>query len=365
MEAFQELSAELKMTIAIGAPMVSDAGVEIGANLFDADGHYRTYTKQRLHEDEFPFFVANAANPHVTLTHEKSVFLGICHETMFEAPFEEAAKAEAEAYIALVAKPANGVERGAKHYAAMAKKHQLPVLMANAVGACEGFESRGESAIWGPKGELLGALSADEEGLLFFDFERARGCTLQIQRAEPEDEDALIELYARAGKALLKGGIDQWDASYPDRPRIHQDIQRGEAFVLRFGEQVRGAIVLNAEADEEYDEVTWQGRDSDALIVHRLAIAPKDQGAGFAQDLMRFAFEHAQERAFQSIRLDVFSENTRAIGFYERLGFERRGQIHFPRREAPFYCFEKALTVPPSSPLGTPGGGSKPPSENG
>jgi ribosomal protein S18 acetylase RimI-like enzyme len=58
---------------------------------------------------------------------------------------------------------------------------------------------------------------------------------------------------------------------------------------------------------------------------------------------MDFAENYAAEKGFSSIRLDAYSGNSRALNLYERRGFRRVGQFFSPRRELPFYCYEKVL----------------------
>ncbi len=47
----------------------------------------------------------------------------------------------------------------------------MTVLMANAVGPCDNFESAGKTSIWSNKGLLLGQLNDTHEGILIIDTE--------------------------------------------------------------------------------------------------------------------------------------------------------------------------------------------------
>ena len=57
------------------------------------------------------------------------------------------------------------------HYPKIAKKHAFPVACVNNIGFCDNFYGAGQSAIWNEKGDLIAALSKDQEGLLLYDFE--------------------------------------------------------------------------------------------------------------------------------------------------------------------------------------------------
>ena len=68
------------------------------------------------------------------------------------------------------------------------------------------------------------------------------------------------------------------------------------------------------------------------------------QGQGYAQQLMSLAEEQARQQGFESIRLDTFSQNPRNQQFYEQRGYQRLGNIYFPKQsEHPFYCYELLL----------------------
>jgi len=56
---------------------------------------------------------------------------------------------------------------------------------------------------------------------------------------------------------------------------------------------------------------------------------------------MNFAEEYAIENNYKSIRLDAYSANVAAVRLYEKRGYNKIGQVFFPHRKYPFYCFEK------------------------
>ena len=58
---------------------------------------------------------------------------------------------------------------------------------------------------------------------------------------------------------------------------------------------------------------------------------------------MDFALNKAGDEGYSSIRLDAYSQNDRTLRFYENRGYEKRGEIYFPYRDEPFYCYEKAI----------------------
>lgn len=55
--------------------------------------------------------------------------------------------------------------------------------------------------------------------------------------------------------------------------------------------------------------------------VSLLAVVPEAENRGIARMLMSAAETWARERGYATLTLDVFSTNSRARAFYERLGF--------------------------------------------
>jgi len=67
----------------------------------------------------------------------------------------------------------------------------------------------------------------------------------------------------------------------------------------------------------------------DELEVKRIYLLNRFQGSGLGGRLMTTAIEQARARRLPRLLLGVYSENTAAIGFYRRLGFETIGHRSF------------------------------------
>ncbi len=168
LDMFQMLSHALRITIGVGAPTLGVDGVRISMLVFRPDAARIVYSKQHLHADELPYFVAGDGQ--VTLAAVGEVVApAICYESLLDEHCAEAVALGATIYVASVAKSANGVAKADVHYPRIARRHSLPVLMANCVGACGDFEAAGSSAVWNADGEVLARLPATGEGALLFD----------------------------------------------------------------------------------------------------------------------------------------------------------------------------------------------------
>ena len=139
-------------------------------------------------------------------------------------------------------------------------------------------------------------------------------------------------------------GIYQWTLDYPSQKAFEHDIERDELYVLRKTGKLLGCVVVSTFMDEEYESVSWLTPNTRNYYIHRLGVHPEHQGRGFAQQLMDFGENSAKEHKALSVRLDTFRQNQRNQKFYEQRGYQKLGDIYFPKQsEHPFHCYELVL----------------------
>jgi ribosomal protein S18 acetylase RimI-like enzyme len=160
---------------------------------------------------------------------------------------------------------------------------------------------------------------------------------MKIRQAIQQDLHEVMDLIRSCVQHMEAQGIQQWDEIYPDETTFAGDIERYELYLLEKEGRIRGFIALNEFQEPAYQDVQWQFSGK-ALVVHRLSVDPAAQGQGYARELMQFAYEFAGTHIFETIRLDAYSGNPRAVALYERLGYQKAGTVMF--RKGPFYCFE-------------------------
>nr|WP_298996358.1 GNAT family N-acetyltransferase [uncultured Allomuricauda sp.] len=159
----------------------------------------------------------------------------------------------------------------------------------------------------------------------------------------PEIKDILQVTRACALK-MVGNGIHQWNEHYPTEQAFLNDLNRNELYVNEYNGQVVGAIVISTHMDEEYIPIKWLTPNGNNTYIHRVCIHPEFQGKGFAQTMMDFAEDFSRTNGFASVRLDTFSQNKRNQHFYEQRGYQKLGDIFFPKQsEHPFHCYELVL----------------------
>jgi ribosomal protein S18 acetylase RimI-like enzyme len=158
------------------------------------------------------------------------------------------------------------------------------------------------------------------------------------------DIPELLQVTKACAQAMIANGIYQWNENYPSYEAFEKDIELGQLWVLKEDDIIIGSVVISEIMDDEYKVIKWLTPNTKNIYIHRLAVHPEYQGKGFAQKLMDFAEAYAQENNFSSVRLDTFSVNKRNNAFYQKRGYQKLGDVYFPKQsEHPFHCYELVL----------------------
>jgi ribosomal protein S18 acetylase RimI-like enzyme len=161
-----------------------------------------------------------------------------------------------------------------------------------------------------------------------------------IRKATVLDLNSIMQITKACAKHMINQQIFQWNEHYPNRNAFKNDVQRGELYIYMQNNICIGCIVITTIKDVEYVPIEWLTKDKN-IYIHRLAVHPKYQGKGIAQQMMTFAENFAKINGYFSVRLDTFSQNKRNQKFYETRGYKRLGNIYFPKQSKhPFYCYE-------------------------
>lgn len=166
---FQIISDDKQITVGVGMPIRGNGGIFISLIIFQPGQLRQIYSKQYLHEDEYPYFINGQQQ--VFLSGKKKIALAICYEVSVPEHAEHAFKNGAEIYLASVAKTQQGVEKATASLSHIARSYSVPVLMSNCVGPSDNFISAGASSVWNAHGVLVAQLNTTDEGILVFDTE--------------------------------------------------------------------------------------------------------------------------------------------------------------------------------------------------
>ncbi|WP_409313740.1 carbon-nitrogen hydrolase family protein [Pseudomonas putida] len=179
LDPLQAACDRLGITVAVGLPLPTPDGIRIGMPIFCPEAPRQAYAKQRLHDDEQPYFTPGDQALLLEVG-EHRVAPAICYESMFLAHAAVARERGADLYLVSVAKTAKGIREGYAHYPEVARELGMPVLMANCVGPADTFIGAGGSAAWDSQGHLLASLDDHSEGLIVLDTRSASAITLPL-----------------------------------------------------------------------------------------------------------------------------------------------------------------------------------------
>lgn len=154
LNSLRALSEKHNMVIIVGAPILGETGLHIGAFILFPDHSVSVYTKYFLHPGEEKIFTPGSMNQPIKLGQEL-ISIAICADISNSIHVENASKAGSTIYLASVFITDAGYEIDADILQGYARKHSLQVMMANYSGESGGYKSAGRSAVWSDSGSLI------------------------------------------------------------------------------------------------------------------------------------------------------------------------------------------------------------------
>lgn len=147
-------------------------------------------------------------------------------------------------------------------------------------------------------------------------------------------------------KAILRrkaDGSNQWQDGYPNTLIIQKDITKNAGYVLTDGKSIVGYCSLLINDEPEY--VNIQGKwltNDDFLVFHRVAVAEKHLGKGFAKMILQHIEGFALSNNIYSIKADTNHDNIPMKKIFKSLDYTYCGKVYF--RGSPREAFEKVLS---------------------
>jgi ribosomal protein S18 acetylase RimI-like enzyme len=140
---------------------------------------------------------------------------------------------------------------------------------------------------------------------------------VNVTRARSEELGEVVAVLSQAAAWLRSLGVEQWPQPYPAE-WVAASLERGETYLARENGAVVGTITLRWA-----DQAFWGEQPPVAGYVHGLAVGREFAGRG--PDLLEWAEEQVRDAGRDLLRLDCRADNARLRAYYERQGFEHRG----------------------------------------
>ncbi len=158
------------------------------------------------------------------------------------------------------------------------------------------------------------------------------------------DVPALCRLFEAGIRDMDEKGLDQWRWEvYPSEAVLMEDVQAKHLHLMEEGGEILAAFTINEEQHPLYLSLHWHFGVRPAVL-HRLVVSPDRQHQGLGRETMAHVVRIARDLGYDSLRLDTYLKNTRAMALYEGMGMRRVGQVKFDHRATLFQCYEMALT---------------------
>ena len=144
---------------------------------------------------------------------------------------------------------------------------------------------------------------------------------MNVRRARIEDVPVVAEMLDEATAFVKTMGRDQWPVPFP-HGELRQRIARGELYVVEVDGEPAATFTLLVD-----DPKFWGERPPDAVYLHKLAVRRAFAGQGLGVRIVEWVVSEAERRGRTFIRLDCQRDLPGIRRYYERLGFELRGEL--------------------------------------
>ena len=166
-----------------------------------------------------------------------------------------------------------------------------------------------------------------------------------LTQATQSDFRAVCALYQSVCAQMAVSASPQWVwGEYPSEAILQSTLDEGTLYVAKDGDALLCAVTVDTHLAPEYDSVNWLFGVKPGAF-HRLAIDPEQQGRGLGRQIIADVCDILRSQGCDTLRIDTYSPNANAQKLYTGLGMRKAGEVHFTRRELPYYCYELPLTA--------------------
>jgi ribosomal protein S18 acetylase RimI-like enzyme len=154
---------------------------------------------------------------------------------------------------------------------------------------------------------------------------------VKVRTCQAGDVAVVAALLDEATVWVGERGYEQWPLPFP-HDEISAAIERGEVYVAELDGDVAATVTLLWD-----DPLYWPDSPPDAAYVHKLAVSRACAGQRIGQAIVEWADRTAAHEGRDFLRLDCLRDNPGIRAYYERLGFEHRGDLVVNGRDMSIY----------------------------
>jgi GNAT superfamily N-acetyltransferase len=154
---------------------------------------------------------------------------------------------------------------------------------------------------------------------------------MEVRLATTDDVALVADMLDEATAFVATFGFDQWPVPFPQDELQHRIRQR-ELYVVEVDDEPAATFTLLWD-----DPFFWGTRPPDALYLHKLAVRRAFAGRQLGERIVEWVDQTASAAGRSFVRLDTQRDDRAIRCYYERLGFEYRGDHEHPRFPAVLY----------------------------
>lgn len=152
---------------------------------------------------------------------------------------------------------------------------------------------------------------------------------MTFRKAGFEDISAVAQIFEQVIEAQEQGLLTVgWQKGvYPTEETARAALERKDLFVAEEDGNIVATAVINQLQVDVYGQANWRypARDEEVMVLHTLAVSPKQGGKGVGRAFVAFYEEYARQHGCAYLRMDTNERNLRARRLYAGLGYEEIG----------------------------------------
>ncbi len=164
-----------------------------------------------------------------------------------------------------------------------------------------------------------------------------------LEKAAVQDAPACVAIL-NSGRAFQRQqGFVQWSDDYPNEASVLQDIEAGNAHILKVDGHAAGYLYISFDGDPAYNVIkgAWRTKEPYAVI-HRVAFDGQYREMGLSAAAFGLAEEYILSRGIRNVRIDTHHQNRRMQHVLEKNGFVLCGEVQM--RGEPRLAYDKLLS---------------------
>ena len=154
---------------------------------------------------------------------------------------------------------------------------------------------------------------------------------MNIRRCQADDVATVAALLDEATIWVGERGYEQWPHPFP-HDELVAAIDRGDVYLAELDGDAVATVTLLWD-----DPMYWGERPADAAYVHKLAVSRACAGQRIGHAIVEWADTTARASGRDFLRLDCLADNPGIRTYYERMGFEHRGDLVVNGRNMSLY----------------------------